>query len=226
MAKSALPLHIDHQIPGRLRLWLYLAIECTGAVSESDQTESRLMPIPQILCSDFSMTWNDVLESLVSDFGLTPDTVYLLPLIPLIEVMWADGMTQPAEIAVFYDCLTKHLADLSNHADGEEVVSIEKAEKFANDLLHTRPDPEQLRRLSNLSVQLLNISHEEKLRRSVLDNCLDLAAIAVTRYPYERRDRIMSAEKQVLVALFQSLNLSEPQKKDAPSPATPLRMTR
>lgn len=155
------------------------------------------------------MTWNDVLESLVSDFGLTPDAVYLLPLIPLIEVMWADGMTQPAEIGVFYDCLTTHLADLSNHADGEEVVSIEEAEKFADHMLNTRPDPEKLRRLSDLSVQLLNISHEEKLRRTVLDNCLDLAAIAVTRYPYDRRERIMSAEKRVLIALFQSLKLGE-----------------
>ena len=155
------------------------------------------------------MTWNDVLESLVSDFDLTPDKVYLLPLIPLIEVMWADGMTQPPEIGVFYDCLTKHLADLSNHADGEEVISIEDAERFANGLLSTRPDPEKLRRLSDLSVQLLNISDEEKQRRTVVDNCLDLAAIAVTRYPYERRERIMSAEKRVLIALFQSMKLGE-----------------
>jgi hypothetical protein len=153
------------------------------------------------------MIWNDALETLVGEFGLTPETVYLLPLVPLIDVMWADGVTQPAEISIFYECLTRHLADLCKQADGEEVVSIAAAEKFAAGLLNTRPDPERLHRLRELAVQLLNLSPDDSLRCSVIDSCLDLAAIAVTRYPYERRDRVMSAEKQVLHELFQSLNL-------------------
>lgn len=153
------------------------------------------------------MVWNDSLETLVGELGFTPETIYLLPLIPLIEVMWADGVTQPAEISIFYECLTRHLADLYNQADGEEVISIAATEKFVGDLLNTRPDPEKLHRLRDLSVQLLNLSHDAKLNRSVLDSCLDLAAIAVTRYPYERRDRVMSLEKHVLHELFQSLNL-------------------
>lgn len=153
------------------------------------------------------MTWNDALESLVSDFGLTPETVYLLPLIPLLEVMWADGVTQPAEISIFYDCLTRHLAELANEANGEEVVSVKEAEQFAHAWLQTRPDPEKLRRLSGLSIELLNTASTAGTRRTILDNCLDLAAIAVTRYPYERRDRIMSAEKTVLLELIQRLKL-------------------
>lgn len=153
------------------------------------------------------MIWNDALETLVGEFGLTPETVYLLPLMPLIEVMWADGVTQPSEISIFYECLTRHLADLYKQADGEEVISIVEAEKFVGDLLNTRPDPEKLRRLRQLSVQLLNLSHDDNLRCSVLDSCLDLAAIAVTRYPYEHRDRVMSAEKRVIHELFQSLSL-------------------
>lgn len=153
------------------------------------------------------MTWNDALESLVSDFGLTPETVYLLPLIPLLEVMWADGVTQPAEISIFYDCLTRHLAELANEANGEEVVSVKEAEQFAHAWLQTRPDPEKLRRLSGLSIELLNTANTADTRRTILDNCLDLAAIAVTRYPYERRDRIMSAEKTVLLELIQRLKL-------------------
>jgi hypothetical protein len=161
------------------------------------------------------MVWNDALETLVGEFGLTPETIYLLPLMPLIEVMWADGVAQPAEISIFYDCLTRHLADLYNQADGEEVISVEVAEKFAGDFLNTRPDPEKMRRLRDLSVQLLNHSHDAKLRRSVMDNCLDLAAIAVTRYPYERRERVMSAEKRVLHELFQGLNLTDYQSNPA-----------
>lgn len=154
------------------------------------------------------MLWNDALETLVGEFGLTPEAVYLLPLMPLIEVMWADGVTQPAELSIFYECLTRQLADLCNQADGEEVISIAEAEKFAADLLNTRPDPEKLHRLRELSVQLLNLPSDDKLRRNVLDRCLDVAAIAVTRYPYEHRDRVMLAEKRVLHELFHSLNLT------------------
>ena len=154
-----------------------------------------------------SMTWNDILESLADDFNLSAETIYLLPMIPLIEVMWADGVTQPAEISIFYDSLTKHLAFLSGQADGEEVISSERAEKFADEWLRKRPDPDRLHRLSELSAQLLNISHEEKFKRTVLDNCLDLAAIAVTRYPYEHRERIMTAEKDVLFGLIKQLEL-------------------
>lgn len=153
------------------------------------------------------MTWNDTLESLVSDFGLTPETVYLLPLVPLLEVMWADGVTQPAEVSIFYDCLTRHLAELANEANGEEVVSVEETEQFAHEWLQHPPDAERLRRLSELAVQLLNTEGKVETRRTILDNCLDLAAIAVTRYPYERRDRIMSAEKAVLLELIQRLKL-------------------
>lgn len=153
------------------------------------------------------MVWNDALETLVGEFGLTPETIYLLPLVPLIEVMWADGVLQPSEISIFYECLTRHLADLYQQADGEEPISVAGAEKFVDGLLTTRPDPEKLHRLRDLSVQLLNLSPDASLRRSVLDSCLDLAAIAVTRYPYNRRDRVMIAEKRVLHELFESLNL-------------------
>ncbi len=153
------------------------------------------------------MVWNDALETLVGEFGLTPETIYLLPLVPLIDVMWADGVLQPSEISIFYECLTRHLADLYQQADGEEPISVARAEKFVDGLLNTRPDPEKLHRLRDLSVQVLNLSPDARLRRSVLDSCLDLAAIAVTRYPYNRRDRVMIAEKRVLHELFESLNL-------------------
>lgn len=153
------------------------------------------------------MPWNEALESLVSEFGLKAENIYLLPLVPLIEVMWADGVLQPAEISIFYECVTRHLADLHNQADGEEVVSIEEAEKFVDHFLRTRPDPEKLRRLREVAVKVLNLSPDSDLRRTLLDNCLDLAAVAVSRYPYDRRDRVMASEKAVLHELFQSLKL-------------------
>ena len=151
--------------------------------------------------------WNEALESLVNELGLSSETIYLLPLVPLIEVMWADGALQRSEISVFHECLKTHVADLQRHADGEEVVSVAQAQAFACELFAVRPDPHRLCRLRELAVEVLNLDPDVEARRTVMDNCLDLAAIAVSRYPYDRRDRVMAAEKRVLHALFATLNL-------------------
>ena len=153
------------------------------------------------------MQWNDALESLVGDFGLTSETIYLLPLVPLVEVMWADGMLQRSEVDVFHECLTRYVDSLYRLADNQEVVSVAEAQKFARDLFKAPHDPLKLRRLRELAVQVLNLDPDVENRRTVMDNCLDLAAIAVSRYPYGRRERVMTAEKQLLHELFETLNL-------------------
>jgi hypothetical protein len=154
------------------------------------------------------MPWNATVATLVDEFGLKPEYVYLLPLVPLIEIMWADGKVQPAEISILYECVTRHLADLHTAAGGEEVVGVEEAEAFLDHFLKAEPDPEVLRRLRELTVELLNATAPESQRRTLLDNCLDIAAVAVSAYPYGRRDRVMAAEKALLHELFNSLRLS------------------
>jgi len=154
------------------------------------------------------MAWNETVTTLVDEFGLKPEYVYLLPLVPLIEIMWADGKAQPAEISILYECATRHLANLHTAAAGEEVVSIAEAEAFLERFLKAEPDPAMLRRLRELTVALLNATAPESERRSLLDNCMDIAAVAVSSYPYNRRDRVMAAEKALLHELFNSLHLS------------------
>ena len=153
------------------------------------------------------MLWNDALESLVNDFGLTSETIYLLPLVPLAEVMWADGLLQRSEIDLFHDCLKHHVDNLSRLADNQEVVSMAEAQKFARDLFKAPHDPVKLHRLRELAVQVLNLDPDVEQRRTVMDSCLDLAAIAVSRYPYGKRERVMTAEKQLLRELFETLKL-------------------
>ena len=153
------------------------------------------------------MLWNDALDSLVNDFGLTSETIYLLPLVPLAEVMWADGLLQRSEIELFHDCLRQHVDNLSRLADNQEVVSVAQAQKFARDLFKAPHDPVKLCHLRELSVQVLNLDPDVAHRRAVMDSCLDLAAIAVSRYPYGRRERVMTAEKQLLRELFDTLKL-------------------
>lgn len=153
------------------------------------------------------MPWNDTVKALSDEFGLPAASVYLLPLVPLIEIMWADGKVQPAEMSLLYDSVTKRLAELHTAAAGEEVISVADAEAFLDHFLKDRPDPERLRRLRELTVQLMNATASHAERRSLLDSCLDIAAAAVSTYPYERRDRVMAVEKSLLRELFDTLHL-------------------
>lgn len=153
------------------------------------------------------MPWNETVKALSDEFGLPAESVYLLPLVPLIEIMWADGKVQPAEMSLLYDSVTRRLAELHTAAAGEEVLSIADAEAFLDHFLKDRPDPERLRRLRELTVQLMNATASDAERRSLLDSCMDIAAAAVSTYPYERRDRVMAVEKTLLHELFETLHL-------------------
>lgn len=152
------------------------------------------------------------IDALLQEHDLQPKELYLLPLVPLIEMMWADGIIQPAEISIFYEQVTRHLAELHASADGEEVVSVEEAEAFLDRYLKTPPDPQKLGALRKHSLKMLDVGSDRELirrrKQELIDTCLDLAAAAVTTYPYGKRDRIMASEKALLRELFAGLKLS------------------
>ena len=62
------------------------------------------------------------IQELLDRNNLPPNGVYLLELIPLIEMIWADGKAQDKEVTFLQDFTVKHLANLSKDADGMEVV--------------------------------------------------------------------------------------------------------
>ena len=157
------------------------------------------------------MPWNENIHKLLEEHGLQPRELYLLPLIPLIELMWADGVIQPAEVSILYDQVTRHLAELHSSADGEEIVTVSEAEAFLDRFLNEAPDPEKLRELRQLSLRLMDSGSDrhgvERRKRELFDSCLDIAAAAVTNYPYGKRDRIIAGEKKLLRELFAGLRL-------------------
>jgi hypothetical protein len=70
-------------------------------------------------------------DQLMNEFNLRPADFYFLDLIPLIEIIWADGENQPGELRILYNFLIEHIAFLDRIA-GIQAVSIEDANAFLN----------------------------------------------------------------------------------------------
>ncbi len=150
-------------------------------------------------------------DELLADFGLKPQDVYLLDLVPLIEMIWADGENQKSELNLLYDYTLKHFTALDKKMGGEEVLSIDDVNDFLDRFAHQRPDPTLLKSLREIVLtQRQDLTEEEKIQScdTMLGYCLDIAAACVPDYPYNRHERIMETEKQLLNDLMAVFNIS------------------
>ncbi len=153
------------------------------------------------------------LSILEQEFGIRGGQIYLLEVIPLVEMLWADGRNQEEEINLVYDFLDGHLARLSEAAQGEDFISKAELNDFIERFINRRPSPALLRAIRQLAGDVLDASGSSDERRqrrhSVLDYCMDIAAAAVTEYPYPRHERFMDEEKRLLRELMLELQLNE-----------------
>lgn len=144
----------------------------------------------------------------LQQFGIAGPLVYLIDLIPLIEIIWADGIVQDGELDVFYNYLDSHV-DRINKIAGCNVLTLDQARAFLDQFLKKRPDPELIKCLRNLvnPVRLSNSDHErnQALRNSLLSACLDIAASSVCQYPYGLGDRFNADEKRCFFEIIDSL---------------------
>ena len=66
-------------------------------------------------------------------FGITGAQIYLIDLIPLIEMIWADGKAQDAEVSILADYLKAHVKHINQQAD-YKALSMAEAKKFVKKL--------------------------------------------------------------------------------------------
>lgn len=134
--------------------------------------------------------------------------VYLIDMIPLIEMIWADGRAQEAEINILENYLEHHVNHI-NIIAGYEALTFEESRKFVLGFLSTRPDPELLKTLRELipSIRLSSSDQEanELLQQSLLAVCLDIAASCVSTYPFGLSERFDPREKRCLFDILESL---------------------
>lgn len=147
------------------------------------------------------------IQELLERNHLPHNSVYLLELIPLIEMIWADGKTQEKEITLLQDFTIKHLANLSKEADGMEVVTVEEANEFIDFFLKQRPSKELLSDLKSLSVEIVKQANNRDRCEKIIDYCMDIAGACVVEYPYLPSERIRTEEKELIREIVMELGL-------------------
>ncbi len=141
-------------------------------------------------------------------FGICGPQVYLIDLIPLLEMAWADGETQQAELDHLADFLQRHVEHI-NQLGSHDVLTLEDAYRFLGNYLEERPDPELMKTLRSFvaPVRLANSNDEinERTRECLLSACIDIAASAVSRYPFAPGGRFDGDEKRTYFEILESV---------------------
>lgn len=155
----------------------------------------------------YPLTRQEAVEEL-RKYGIEGSQIYLIDLIPLIEILWADGQAQTGEIIILSEYIPRHVEHV-NHIAGYEVLTIESARVFVKQFLQKRPAPELLRTLRALIVPIRlsgsDTETNQSLRESLLAACLDIASSSVTEYPYKPHDRFNPEEKRCFFEILDSL---------------------
>jgi hypothetical protein len=145
--------------------------------------------------------------SILARHGISGEKVYLIDLIPLIEMIWADGKAQEVEVNILESYLDHHVRHI-NIIAGYDVLTFEASRDFIFGFLSNRPDPALLKTLRNLIPDLRVTSSDpianELLQQSLLAACLDIAASCVRSYPYGLSERFDPREKRCLFDILES----------------------
>lgn len=144
----------------------------------------------------------------LKQFGITNEKIYLINLILLVEMMWADGQAQKGEREILEKYLEKHIDNVNKRA-GCEVLQVQDARDFVKPHLDKRPDPETIKSLREL-VKPISFSvpsnMNEKLKDELLHVCMDMGAISTTKYPFPHDERFNKEEKQCFFKILQALS--------------------
>jgi hypothetical protein len=150
----------------------------------------------------------DALER-VAQHGIVGRDVYLLDLLPLIEMMWADGLVQAPERRLFDAFVIEHVEAI-NQLSGTPVLSVDQARGFAERFLGQRPDEALMAELRALippvRLSSSDAAGNEARREAIIEWCLDIGAACVTEYPYDDRDRFKRAEKRRFLEIARALS--------------------
>lgn len=152
-------------------------------------------------------TREEVLADLAR-LGISGNEVYLVDLIPLIEMIWADGMRQRAEEGLLEAFAAQHVRRVNTVA-GYRLLRAEDARRFVKRFLDRRPASELLvalrRTVAPVRLSSSDVELNRTVRESLLRTCLDIASAAVTRYPYGLDERFNPAEKTTFFEILESL---------------------
>jgi len=149
------------------------------------------------------------LEVELRQLGISSDEVDLLELMPLVEMIWADGHAADAELCLL-DSYIEELTARINAADRDRPVDVSQVESFVLPFLEQQPRRDLLQTLRNIGLQrLLQQPDADARKQRLLAACLDIGSAAVKHYPYPMGERFSSEEKQTFFEILHTLEQTE-----------------
>lgn len=150
------------------------------------------------------ITRQEAVEKL-AEFGIEGKNLYLVDIIPLIEMIWADGKAQEGELKILSAFLKTHVDNLNKNA-GFEFMDYDCAKNFALAFLRTRPNKELMTTLRFLAASVISSqSNSRSVKESMLAACLDIASSSVVKYPYGLGERFDIHEKKCFYNIVKEL---------------------
>lgn len=148
----------------------------------------------------------EALEKL-KQYEIQGPQVYLIDIIPLIEMIWADDCVQESETQLLYDYLERHVRHI-NKLSGAQTLSLKEARAFVDKFIKERPDTELLRTLRGLIEPVRSTSdtaYYTAIKKSLLAQCLNIGFSAFTGDPSTCGERFDSDEKMCFFEIMESL---------------------
>ncbi|MEP7270757.1 MAG: hypothetical protein ABI882_04600 [Acidobacteriota bacterium] len=146
------------------------------------------------IAEQIGVTNDEILEALQS-LGYTPETVKLLPVMPLIHVAWANGKISPRERRMIID-----VARASDIEEGSE------ADRRLETLLN-ESQPEAVWDANFLAMRAvlesLPAERRDEMRQSVLTYCTSLAALSKGLFGFDTG--ISAIEKEALERVIKEM---------------------
>lgn len=155
--------------------------------------------------------------ALLSQHNLPPSLIYLAPVLPVVQVMWADGRNQMPERAKLQVIIQDHCRALGELAGGMEVVTQADIDIFDRTFVAEKPDPNTLSPFFEVANELLSVQSDEGKSRNdslyqrekLFQACLEIAATC----PADMGDgsnemfarRIVDAERKYIEQVFELL---------------------
>ena len=143
------------------------------------------------------LSFADAVEKL-SHVGIQKKEIYLIDLVLLCEMAWADGSVQEGEREILFSHLNHHI-DSINRLAGCRVLEHKEAKELIRSFLDNRPSKELLETIQEviapIRIDQINPANAERTCLDILNTCLDIASSSVTKYPYGLTERFTREEK-------------------------------
>ena len=143
----------------------------------------------------------------LSRYGIEGKRVYLIDLIPLIEMIWAGGQLQAEKIDFLYNFIKMHI-DHINRLAGYMVLSMPDAINFAAPYLTSRPNMTYLKKLRDCIVPLRlgegRNDYGDMIARRIVVACRNILSIALAKYPHALQNKCCSEERDMYTDIMET----------------------